>query len=99
MYEISFVADPWLPASDHLCEMDLIHDHDHPVDSAHSLSFRGVTDETKFIMNCHSAASAQHEHKLRLQLSSSDCQLVKTLLADRATNPNVQDVSRLLAAW
>ena len=93
-----------LPMSDYLCEVDLIHDHDHPVDSAHSLSFRDVTDETKSIFyeyfkNGHSAASARHEHELRLQLSSSDPSLVETLLADRATNPNVQDVSRLLATW
>ena len=93
-----------LPVSDHLCEVDLIYDHDHPVDSAHSLSFRDVTDEAKTIFheyfkNGHSAASARHEHELCLQLSSSDPQLVETLLADRATNPNVQDVSRLLAAW
>lgn len=31
-----------LPVSDYLCEVDLIYDHDHPVDSAHSLSFRDV---------------------------------------------------------
>lgn len=93
-----------LPVSDHLCEVDLIYDHDHPVDSAHSLSFRDVADETKatfynYFKNGHSAASARHEHELRLQLQSSDPQLLETLLADRATNPNVHDVSRLLAAW
>ena len=93
-----------LPMSDHLCEVDLIYDHDHPVDSARSLSFHDVTDDTKatyheYFKNGHSAASARHEHELRLQLSSSDPQLVETLLADRATNPNIQDVSRLLAAW
>jgi hypothetical protein len=36
-----------------------------------------------------------HEHELRLLLAS-DSSLV---LADRATNLNVQDVSRLLASW
>lgn len=73
--------------SDHLCEVDLIYDHDHSVDFAHSLNFRDVTDETKAIFreyfkNGHSAVSARHEHELRLQLSSSDPQLVETLLAD-----------------
>ena len=77
----------------------------------HSLSFHDVSDETKstfyeYFKNGHSAAlaqhehaSAQHEHELCLQLSSSDPPLVETFLAERTTNPNVQDVSRLLAAW
>lgn len=99
-----FLTVQKLLVSDHLCEVDLIYDHDHPVHSAYSLSFRDVTDETKafsheYFKNGHSAASARHEHELHLQLSSSDPQLVETLLADRVTNPNVQDESRLLAAW
>ena len=40
-----------LPVSDYLCEVDLIYDHDHPVDSVHSLSLHNVTglEETKVI--------------------------------------------------
>ena len=93
-----------LPVPDHLCEVDIIYDHDHPIDSAHTLSFRDVSEDTQemfyeyFSME-HSVASARHEHELRLQLSSSESFLAETLLADRATNPNVQDVSRLFAAW
>ena len=68
------------------------------------MSFCDVSDETKstfyeYFKNGHLAASAQHEHELRLQLSLSKPSLVETLLADRGTNPNVQDVSHLLAAW
>ena len=93
-----------LPLSDHLCEVDLTYDHDHPIDSAHALSFRDVSEETReafyeYFKSGHSAASARHEHELCLQLSSSNTSLVETLLADRSTNPNVQDVSRLLSAW
>ena len=34
-----------LPLSDHLCEVDLTYDHDHPIDSAHALSFRDVHEK------------------------------------------------------
>ena len=46
----------------------------------------------------HSAASARHEHELRLQLST-DPVSIERVLADRSTNPNVQDVSRMFDAW
>ena len=85
-----------LPLSDHLCEVDLTYDHDHPIDSAHALSFRDVSEETReafyeYFKSGHSAASARHKHELCLQFSSSNTSLVETLLADRSTNPNVQD--------
>ena len=94
-----------LPASDHdhLCEVEIIYNHNHPVIAAHSLSFCDVSEETKakfykYFACGHSAASARHQHKFYLQLFA-DAALVEKLLADRATNPNVQDVSRLFQAW
>ena len=45
-----------------------------------------------FYEYCHSAASARHELELRLQLSTDSVD-IERVLADRATIPNVQDVS------
>ena len=92
-----------LPVSDHLCEVEITYNHNHPVNAAHSLSFCDVSEETKakfckYFACRHSAASARHQHEFDLQLSA-DAALVEKLLADRATNPNVQDVSRLFQAW
>ena len=92
-----------LPVSDYLCEVEITYNHNHPVNSAHSLSFHDVSEETKakfyqYFACEHSAASARHQHKFHLQLSA-DAAVVEKLLADRATNPNVQDVSLLFQAW
>lgn len=92
-----------LPVSDHLCEVEIIYNHNRPITAAHSLSFRDISEETKakfykYFACGHSAASARHQHEFHLQLSA-DAALVEKLLADRATNPNVQDVSRLFQAW
>jgi len=92
-----------LPVPDYMCEVEITYNHNHPIHSAHSLSFRDVSEETKAkfykYFECgHSAASARHEHELHLQLSA-DSTLAEKLIADRATNPNVQDVSRLFKAW
>ena len=87
----------------HLCEVEITYNHNHPVNSAHSLSFCDVSEETKakfykYFACGHSAASARHQHKFHLQLSA-DVALVEKLLANRATNPHVQEVSRLFQAW
>ena len=92
-----------IPRSDHFCEVQIVYDHDHPINSAHVLSFRDVSEGTKNMFfeyfKCgHSAASARHEHELRLQLST-DPVSIERVLADRSTNPNVQDVSRMFDAW
>ena len=92
-----------LPSNDHFCKVQIVYDHDHPINSAHVLSFRDVSEGTKTIFyeyfQCgHSAASARHEHELRLQLSTDSVD-IERVLADRATNPNVQDVSRMFDAW
>ena len=92
-----------MPASDHLCEVEIIYNHNHPVTAAYSLSFLDVSEEMKakfynYFVCGHSAASARHQHEFHLQLSA-DAALVEKFLADRTTNPNVQDVSCLFQAW
>ena len=75
--------------------------HNHPIESAHSLSFRPIDLETKesfFKLFCmgHCASSAYHWNETKLFLDGGDDQL---LLADRATNPTKSDVSRLYDEW
>ena len=77
-------------------------DHNHPIKAAHTLSFRDVSTDTKkeltdlFEMG-HSASSARHAHEQRLLHEAEMDKQV--MLADRAQNPNPQDVYRLYDKW
>lgn len=76
--------------------------HNHPLHSAHVLSFWPVSAETKekyakLFSAGHSVASAHHYYENTLMDGFSDELQVK--LADRAINPAVQDVSRLYQKW
>ena len=75
--------------------------HNHPIESAHTLSFRPVSNETKqtifgYFQKGHSASSAYHWHETKLFLDSGENQLS---LVDRATNPTKSDFSRLYEEW
>ena len=77
--------------------------HDHPVDSAHALSFRPIalqTKETYFqLFRCgNSTATAQHTYEIRMMLEADEEEAM-VMLSDRACNPNPQDVSRLYDDW
>ena len=72
--------------------------HNHPLHSAHVLSFRPVFAETKekyakLFSAEHSPASAHHYYENTLMDEYSD--ELQEKLADRAINPTVQDVNRL----
>ena len=76
--------------------------HNHPLHSAHVLSFRPVSAETKekyskLFLAGHNASSAHHYYENTLMDEFSDD--FQTKLADRATNPTVQDVCRLYQKW
>ena len=86
----------------HCGVLKMTFDHNHPIRAAHTLSFRDVSRETKkeltdlFEMG-HNASSARHAHEQRLLYEAEvDKQAV---LADRAQNPNPQDVYRLYGKW
>lgn len=85
----------------HPTVLHITHNHNHPIESAHALSFRPIDPETKesffklFRMG-HSASSAYHWHETKLFLDGGEDQL---LLADRATNPTKSDISRLYEDW
>ena len=79
--------------------------HNHAVHSAHSLSFRPISESTRdkiftLFSKGHSAASARHAYETELLLQSiEDSSKVQRILADRCNNPAVQDYSRLYAKW
>ena len=75
--------------------------HNHPLESAHVLSFRPISLETKemifdYFRKGHSASSAHHWHETKLFLDSGDGQLC---LADRNINPTKSDFSQLFDEW
>ena len=73
--------------------------HNHPLQSAHVLSFRPVSEETKekyykLFQAGHSAASARHYYETTLMDECEESEL-QSKFANRSVNPTVQDVSRL----
>ena len=86
-------SEPYLLS--HCGMLKINFDHNHPVQAAHTLSFRDVPKETKKEMTNlfemgHNASSARHAHEQRL-LHEVEVNKQVTL-ADRAHNPNPQDV-------
>ena len=85
----------------HPTVLKIVFNHNHPITSAHSLSFRPIAPETKeaffdLFRKGHSASSAYHWHETKLFLDSGEDQL---LIADRSTNPTKADISRLYSEW
>ena len=65
--------------------------HNHPLQSAHALSFRPISATTKqmifkYFSKGHSASSAHHWHETKLLLDHGEDQ---TILADRKILPNL----------
>ena len=78
--------------------------HNHPVYAAHTLSFRDVSEHTKeklhglFEMG-HNASSARHALEQQLIAEAELPEDQQSILADRAQNPNTQDMFRLYDKW
>ena len=86
---------PSIP-SDSFAILKLYFVHNHPVISAHSLSFRPILDKTreafiKLFDSGHSASTAKHTHEMHLLMDAATDETKQLLLADRTTNPSVQD--------
>ena len=84
----------------HLTILKISFTHNHPLDSAHVLSFRPISAETKelifeYFCKGHSVSSAHHWHETKLFLDSDD----QLTLADRNNNPTKPDFSRLYDEW
>lgn len=78
--------------------------HNHPINAAHPLSFRPVSEKTKqqffdYFSNGHCASSARHTHEQMLLLNAHTDNEKQIMLADRQYNPNVQDICRLFIEW
>ena len=89
-----------LPSPQHHCEITLNYNHNHPLKSAHALSFRDISSATiqelnQYFEAGHSASSAKHAHESLM----SEQNEVEQKLSDRALNPNYQDVQRLFYKW
>ena len=88
----------------HTAALNISFNHNHPIISGHTLSFRPVSAETKetfleLFSNGHSASSAQHTHEQHLLMDAATDELKQYALADRAINPSAQDVCRLFQQW
>ena len=75
--------------------------HNHPIESAHTLSFCLVSNEMKqkifeYLQKGHTASSAYHWHETELFVNSGEGQLS---LVDRAVNPTKSDFSRPYEEW
>lgn len=88
----------------HTGVLRLTYTHNHPITSAHALSFRDIGVETKeafynlFEMG-HSASSARHAHQQALYIQADSEAEAQRKLADRAQNPLIQDICRLFTKW
>ena len=88
----------------HPCEISLLWEHNHTMESAKALSFRPLSSETvrklhSYFDQGHSPASALHLHNLNLAIQyNKDSQLEKAR-ADRSLNPLYTDVYYLYRKW
>ena len=85
----------------HPAVLKVMFNHNHPLSSAHALSFRPISPETKELFlelfrKGHTAASAHHWHETKLYLDGCEDQII---LDDRAINPTKSDISRLYAQY
>lgn len=69
----------------HRTKIQLLFEHDHPLTSAHALSFRPVSDETKqkyykLFQSGHSAVSARHYYETTLMDACEEGELHRIAL-------------------
>lgn len=88
----------------HKAILKILFNHNHPITSAHALSFRPISAETKqkffeLFNNGHSASSSRHVHEQHLLMDAATDELKQYSLADRAVYPSVQDICRLFQTW
>jgi hypothetical protein len=79
-------------ASSHPCMVKLHFNHNHPINSFHSLSFRSISNSTKLLYNKlfeknYNAATAHRYYEFQLELTTNEDDL-QLILANRAINPD-----------
>ncbi len=82
----------------HPTVVQIIFNHNHPIDSAHVLSFRPIAPETNmsFFAKGTQLLLLIIGTKLNFYLDGGEDQI---LLADKAFNPTKPDISRLYGEW
>ena len=93
---------PYLLTHTGLLNIDFMHNH--PLTSAHTLSFRDVLEETKHTFYSyfelgHSASSAHHAHEQAVYMEANSEADAQNQMADRAQNPLLQDICGLFCIW
>ena len=88
----------------HTGVLKLVFIHNHPITSAHALSFRDISEETKQALYSlfelgHSPSSARHAHEQALYIQAESEAEAQLCLADCAHNPLIQDICRLFIKW
>ena len=88
----------------HTGMLRLTYTHNHPITSAHALTFRDVAEETKqafynLFEIGHSASSARHAHQQALYIQADTEADAQKKLAGRAQKPLIQDICRLFIKW
>jgi len=78
--------------------------HNHPITSAHALSYWDVLEETKHALYSlfeigHSPSSARHAREQALYIQAESEAEAQFRLADHAHNPLIQDICRLFIKW
>ena len=85
------------------CEINIVWQHNHSIQSAHALSFKPVSERTKrrffeYFEQGHSPASAKQLHELNLTTETEE-EYAERMHADRSINPTAQDVYYLFRKW
>ncbi len=87
------------------CEVTITWEHNHSISSAHALSFRPISDNTKdqfyhYFDQGHSPSTAMHYHSLNLSIEyEGRDNLYEIAHADRSINPLPRDIYHLYNKW
>ena len=87
------------------CEVNLLWQHNHSIHSAHALSFKPISEDTKRIFydyfdQGYSPSTAKQHHTIMLSIQcEGDEKDLEQVHADRSINPLSKDIDYLFAKW
>ena len=91
--------------STHPCEVNLLWQHNHSIHSAHALSFKPISEDTKRIFydyfdQGYSPSTARQHHTIMLSIQcEGDEKDLEQVHADRSINPLSKDIDYLFVKW
>ena len=89
----------------HPCEIHLLWQHNHSIHSAHALTFKPISEDTKekfydYFDQGYSPSTARHHHTLILSIQyEGDEKGLERAHADRSVNPLPKDIDYLFTKW